>query len=98
MGRKAMPAAERLVRTSVQIPPAIVDLLDAWPGLTRSEALREALTRYFHATPDPADAYLHPLEWIRKVGKMDRQGANPTGPGGNGPDGTPGASGADSTS
>lgn len=65
--RKPLPSSERLVRTSVQIPPAIIARLDEWPGLTRSEALREALVRYFSATDDPAAAYLHPFEWARSV-------------------------------
>jgi hypothetical protein len=65
------PPEDLLVRTSVQLPPGIVELLDRWPGKTRSQALREVLERYFAAAPTPEDAYLHPLAWVRAVCRRD---------------------------
>jgi hypothetical protein len=37
--------APRLVKTSVQLPPNTYDILGAWPGLTRSEAIRISVER-----------------------------------------------------
>jgi len=41
----------KLSKTSVQLSPEILEWLDGWPGLTRSEAIRLALerTQYLHS-------------------------------------------------
>lgn len=41
----------RLVKTSVQLPEDVMTRMDAWPGLTRSEAIRLAVERaYYYAS------------------------------------------------
>lgn len=41
-------AKETLERTSVQLPRKVVELLDNWPELSRSDALRLTLDRYHY--------------------------------------------------
>lgn len=47
--KKSVTAAQSpLERTSAQLPQQTIDLLDSWPGLNRSEALRLTLERYYY--------------------------------------------------
>lgn len=46
-----MVSGTRLEKTSVQLPPDTLREMDAWPGLTRSEAIRLSVERaYYFAT------------------------------------------------
>lgn len=58
---------ERLTLLSARIPVELMEKLDAWPGLTRSQALREALERYFMTPADPDAAYAREIDWARSV-------------------------------
>jgi sugar phosphate isomerase/epimerase len=44
----AKKSREPLERTSVQLPRQTIELLDSWPGLNRSEALRLTVDRYHY--------------------------------------------------
>jgi len=40
-----MPPKEKLQKTSVQLSPMVMDDMDRWPGLSRSEAIRLSIER-----------------------------------------------------
>jgi len=44
----AKPSRQPLERTSVQLPRQTIELLDSWPTLNRSEALRLVVDRYVY--------------------------------------------------